>query len=254
MKIFVKQLDGKILDIEVESSSSIEALKEELERLYSYPKKQQRIIFSGKPLDDSSTLEECLVKERTTIHLVVLPSITESKREVEVNKEEIEQQQKYHEQAIENVKEEEVHQEEQPQANAPANVLINGGRIRLLVDGKELAVVNREVVVAQNGIQATNFLIFMKYRKNVTLLGFQNDFTKEFLFSAPFGQSLFHGKYGRTQIHCRYPLFSFGEEFVLDEDGRLRHYRTNYYCQLKDDKLFITQKKEEASRFEFKKV
>eukprot|EP01102_Stenamoeba_stenopodia_P015576 TRINITY_DN532_c0_g1_i1.p1 TRINITY_DN532_c0_g1~~TRINITY_DN532_c0_g1_i1.p1 ORF type:complete len:493 (+),score=129.40 TRINITY_DN532_c0_g1_i1:37-1515(+) len=71
MFVFVKTLTGKTLTIEVNENDTIAETKKKIEQRSEVPASQQRIVFAGKDLDDSKTLEECGVKKESIIHLVI---------------------------------------------------------------------------------------------------------------------------------------------------------------------------------------
>lgn len=71
MKLFVKTLTGKMIELEVETSDTIKEVKEKIQEQDGIPPEQQRLIFGGKQLADAKTLSECSITAGSTLHLVL---------------------------------------------------------------------------------------------------------------------------------------------------------------------------------------
>jgi ubiquitin-like protein Nedd8 len=71
MLIKVKTLTGKEIELDIDSEDKITRIKEKVEEQSGVPPPQQRLIFSGRQMQDDKTAAEYNIGAGAVLHLVL---------------------------------------------------------------------------------------------------------------------------------------------------------------------------------------
>jgi ubiquitin C len=71
MQIFAKTVTGKTITLEIEPSETIKDLKAKIQDKTDIPSRYQRLVFSGRPLEDSATLSAYNIQRENVVYVVI---------------------------------------------------------------------------------------------------------------------------------------------------------------------------------------
>lgn len=70
MKVYIKLLDNRVFDMDIDIHSSVLLLKYKIEEDYNISVNVQRLIYDGMTMADEIILEKYKLRENSVIHLV----------------------------------------------------------------------------------------------------------------------------------------------------------------------------------------
>eukprot|EP00191_Tetraselmis_sp_GSL018_P021033 CAMPEP_0177580074 /NCGR_PEP_ID=MMETSP0419_2-20121207/1346_1 /TAXON_ID=582737 /ORGANISM="Tetraselmis sp., Strain GSL018" /LENGTH=78 /DNA_ID=CAMNT_0019068877 /DNA_START=105 /DNA_END=341 /DNA_ORIENTATION=+ len=71
MMIKVRTLTGREIEIDIEPTDTVDRIKERVEEKEGIPPVQQRLIFSGKQMNDEKTAKDYNIEGGSVLHLVL---------------------------------------------------------------------------------------------------------------------------------------------------------------------------------------
>ncbi len=72
-EIFVRNVNGDTRAVEVEGSQNIASVKLQIRDIWVIEAEEQRLIYNGRKLDDTRTLNYYGIRPLDTLHLVLVP-------------------------------------------------------------------------------------------------------------------------------------------------------------------------------------
>lgn len=70
-QVFIKTLTGQTITLDLSDSDKIADIKKKIHSKQQIPWDQQRLIFSGKELEDGKSTDDYNIQKGDTLHLVV---------------------------------------------------------------------------------------------------------------------------------------------------------------------------------------
>lgn len=71
MQIGIKTMTGRIIMIDIEGDQTIALLKQKIKEQEGIPVRQQKLVLSGKNLEDGRLIRDCHTYAERDIHLIV---------------------------------------------------------------------------------------------------------------------------------------------------------------------------------------
>jgi ubiquitin len=71
MRLFIKTLTGRTIELEAESTDTVESLRQKIQDKTQVSDDQKRLICAGKVLEDGRTLEDYNIQTDATVHMVL---------------------------------------------------------------------------------------------------------------------------------------------------------------------------------------
>ena len=71
MQVFVKNLVGRSITVDIEPTDTIRQLKDKIEQKEAIPHGDQRLVFAGKGLEDNRSVSDYSIQALSTIVMVL---------------------------------------------------------------------------------------------------------------------------------------------------------------------------------------